>query len=257
MVHYLLNRLPGLAALKGVSSSRKGDVMTSFRSVSLSAVALVAVLVAAPAAAQTDQRQRGFAIGFGGATLTEVNAPVFGGSVGVNLTPDIQITGDFGRMQDVFANFTREDLGILEGDMLTEEGVNLTTKIKMPTTYAIGGVRFLLPTSNPIRPYLTAGGGVAHLHPKLNFVADGLDITSLLMQEPDFNTSFKAETRPMVTGGAGVTFAVARHLTVDLGYKYSRIFIDKTYLQAPAGFSPHQHDGVDVHRFIMGAGFAF
>jgi opacity protein-like surface antigen len=231
--------------------------MASFRPVTLLAVPLIAVLAAPPAAAQSDQRQRGFAIGFGGATFTEVNAPVFGGSVGVNLTPDIQVTGDFGRMQDVFANFTREDLGILERDMLTEEGVNLTTRVKMPTTYAIGSVRFLLPTSNPIRPYLTAGGGVAHLNPKPAFVADGLDITSLVLQDAELNATFKTENRPMVTGGAGLTFAVVRHLTVDLGYKYSRIFIDKVYLQAPAGFSPHQHDGIDVHRFILGAGFTF
>jgi opacity protein-like surface antigen len=226
--------------------------MASVRSAFRLAVPLVAVLIAAPAAAQP---QRGFAIGFGGAAMTEVNSPVFGGSVGVNLTPDVQITGDFGRMQDVFPSFTREDLRVMEGQILTDEGMKLSTKIKMPTVYAMGTVRYLLPTRSAVRPYLTAGGGVAHLSPKPAFVAEGLDVTSLLMQDAEFNTAFKTENRPMVSGGAGVTTSFARHFTVDIGYKYSRIFIDTTYLQDPT--SPHQHDAVDVHRVIVGAGFTF
>ena len=59
---------------------------------------------------------------------------------------------------------------------------------------------------------------------------------------------------------------VARHLAVDIGYKYSRIFIKEDYLQLPAAGSaidswlppsPHQHNKIDVHRLYFGAGYAF
>jgi opacity protein-like surface antigen len=66
---------------------------------------------------------------------------------------------------------------------------------------------------------------------------------------------FRTENRPLAAVGAGVTATVARHIKIDLGYKYSRIFVNTDYLQSPD--SPHQHKNVHVHRVQFGLGYVF
>ena len=55
----------------------------------------------------------------------------------------------------------------------------------------------------------------------------------------------------------GVTVDVLRHLTLDIGYRYSGIFIKTDYQQLPVPVSPHSHTRIDTHRLFAGAGFRF
>lgn len=213
-------------------------------------------LWALPALGQTAADQRGFLVGFTGGSATEVTAPFFGGGVGFNVTPNIQITGDFGRMQDVEAPFTLEDLAIVDQSFRDEMGLISTSTIKMPTNYVTGGVRFRFGTSWPVQPYVLAHAGIAHMSPSPNFSVEGTDLTSLVMQAPYVQEAFREETRPMATFGAGVTARVVRYLQLDFGYKYSGIFIDENFLQ-DYEVSPHAHSRIDTHRFYAGFGLAF
>jgi opacity protein-like surface antigen len=224
------------------------------RNLAIAAASLV--ILAAPALAQPTVDERGYVMGLGGAAITEVNAGSFGGGAGFNLTRHIQVVGEVGRLQDVFASFTKEDFRLLEQEMLTEEGVTMAIRVKMPAVYAIGGLRVLVPTNTLFRPYVTATAGVAHLAPKPTILIEGIDLTGPIMQaEPGARTALRDENRPVVGIGGGITMAVARHFTVDVGYKYSRIFIPEDYLQDDV--SPHQHSGINVHRLQLGLGFTF
>ena len=221
---------------------------------------LVLALMAAPVAAQTGElgppaRERGYVIGFGGPAATAVTSPFFGASAGANVTRNIQLVGEVGRMQDVFATFTRDDLRLAEQDFATTEGAVLAASVKMPTVFATGGVRVLLANNYRVRPYLSAGAGVARLDPKPTFLIEGIDLTSIAMQEPALNTMFDRQIKPMAVVGGGVAVEVVRHFTVHAGYRYSRIFVDTNYLQSPD--SPHNHKGFNVHRAYLGAGVAF
>jgi opacity protein-like surface antigen len=55
--------------------------------------------------------------------------------------------------------------------------------------------------------------------------------------------------------GGGITVNLVNHVKVDVGYKYSPIFVKTNYLQAPE--SPHQHKNVNVHRLQFGLGYTF
>ena len=68
---------------------------------------------------------------------------------------------------------------------------------------------------------------------------------------------FREDTRPMASFGGGVTVDVLRHLTLDIGYRYSGIFIKTDYQQLPVPVSPHSHTRIDTHRLFAGAGFRF
>lgn len=211
--------------------------------------------LAVPALAQGPE-QRGYITAFGGAGLTtEVTSPFFGGSVGADVSRNVQITADFGRIQNVEAKFTREDLAIFARDA-AEAGVAAVATVKMPTNYLSGGIRLHVSSDRTVQPYLMAHGGIAHMSTKPKFTVEGLDMTSVAMTEPAIKAAFKEETRPMATLGAGVTAKVSDHVLVDLGYKYSGIFIKKTFLQDLEG-SPHSHTRIDTHRLYAGLGLTF
>jgi opacity protein-like surface antigen len=76
-----------------------------------------------------------------------------------------------------------------------------------------------------------------------------------VLQEDVFKVAFKDETRPLVSFGGGVAVLLAKHLALDVGYRFSYVFITKDYLQDTS--SPHQHTGVPVNRFYFGGGFVF
>jgi opacity protein-like surface antigen len=216
--------------------------------------AMLAGVLAFAAVAGAQTRDRGYVLGIGGSTTTEVTSPFFGGAVGFNLTPDLWVTGEVGRMHDVYANFTKDDLKAVEQGF-ANEGVLLTTTFKMPTNYVTGGVRWAVPTTYQARPYLTASGGFARLDPKPGFIAQGIDITSVALQEPALKTAFEKQNRPLMSLGGGLSIDVAKHLTADVGYRFSRIFVNTDFLQDIA--SPHAHKGFNLHRAYAGAGVKF
>lgn len=234
---------------------------------SLKAIVAAAALalVSVPAAAQTTQpHQRGYVVGFGGLSATEINSGLFGASAGFNVTRDLQVTVDSGRMLDVQASFTHADLAVLDSAVTAFSGIPLTTTVKMPTNYLTGGVRYLIPVRGPVRPYVAGAAGMAHMSPKPTFTALGVDVSSPILNDPEvgpvFTSTFREETRPMATVGGGVVFTVAQHLYLDLGYRYSGIFIKTDYLQAgglATGISPHDHTRIDVHRAYAGVGVTF
>jgi opacity protein-like surface antigen len=212
------------------------------------------LFVGLPAAAQTPQH--GYVVGLGGVGATEVTSPFFGASVGFNVTPDLVITGEFSRSQDVLSGFTEEDLALADQGMEAVTGLASASKVKMPTNFLTAGIKYLIPASSVVRPYVTGTAGLAFMRPEPTFTWAGFDMTSDVMVEPYMQTVFRDETRPVATVGGGVAVTVARHVTVDTGYMFSGIFIDEDYLQ-DYEVSPHSHSQIYTHRVHVGLGFSF
>ncbi|MEZ5290058.1 MAG: outer membrane beta-barrel protein [Vicinamibacterales bacterium] len=226
--------------------------------------AMMLALVAAgalPVSAQAPHR--GFLTGFGGADATKHASPFFGGAIGVDLGDHVQITADVGRIQNAEPTFTHDDLALVASDAASE-GIVASATSKVPTNYYTAGVRVRTGDRWRFRPYALVHAGVAHMSPKPTFMIEGVDVTSLMMSDLandpgdpySVRQSFREETRPMATVGGGVTTAVTDHVQVDLGYKFSSIFIKKGYLQDFEG-SPHSHNRIDTHRFYAGLGLTF
>lgn len=256
--------------------------MSPRNAVGVIVAAVALVLASVPAAAQSPQTpQRGYVVGLGGLGATQVNSALFGASAGFNVTPDLQITVDAGRMQDVQATFTHDDLALLDQQITSVmNSINgpspFASTVKMPTNYVTGGVRYLVPVRGGVRPYVSGSAGIAHMSPETNFALGGIQLQSFLTQLgqtypellPDIQrltsemntavgTTFREDTRPMASVGGGVSVTVVRHLAFDFGYRYSAIFIQRDYLQGPSDFSPHTHNRIDVHRVYAGVGVTF
>lgn len=211
---------------------------------------------AVPAAAQPVQ-EHGYVVGMGGATVAGVDAPMIGASVGVNVTPNLLITGEVGRMQDIQPRFTRDDLQVLTGEGMYVDGVRVpfTASAKVPAYFVTAGGRYTLPSTGLVRPYLLGSAGWVHIIPEPAFSALGVDITDAMLEQPTLGQAFRKSDRPLASVGGGMLVAVTDHLAMDFGYKFSRVFINTDYLQDPA--SPDQHNGINLHRLYAGIGYGF
>ena len=172
--------------------------------------ACVVVIAFLTAAGQASAQDRTFVQGFGGLSLgsgfgfTNTSTD-FGGVVGTQLTPNLLIVGEAGRMSNVLppvADFLF-DLSPLD--------------YSVSAWYAQGGVRFTTAKRSGIRPYAETSAGFARTSVQLN----GLGSTADLLTT--FGLQFLNRTDPIASAGGGVTFE-SGPLIADVGYRYRRIF---------------------------------
>ena len=147
--------------------------------------------------------------GFGGisvgtSSFGSAAAPSFGGRVNIDLMPNLQAVGEFGRLADLQSSLF---------DLLTYTGVG----VHLNAWYGEGGVRFLAPTrSTAIRPYGEATFGYA----KLNTSISGLSGTADAIADAALVVLNRSQ--PMLGLGGGVE-ARRGPVTIDMGYRFKKI----------------------------------
>jgi hypothetical protein len=175
------------------------------RITSFAAILLATLLAASSVSAQ---ETRASVQGFGGVGVGSFTAPNanFGGAITGDLTPNIQLIGEAGRLGNILPSTTQ---------MLFDlSAVNLSAS----AFYAQGGIR-LTSGSGALRPYAEAAGGIARLTPHVN----GLD--GLPGALTNAGLAFLNRTAPIGTFGAGVTMH-AGNFVADAGYRHHRVFSD-------------------------------
>jgi hypothetical protein len=181
------------------------------RITAFAAILLATVLLTSTASAQARASVQGFG-GLGMGSFTTPNTS-FGGAITGDLTPNIQLIGEVGRLGNILPSTTQ-----LLFD-LSPVGLSASA------FYAQGGVR-LTSGSGALRPYAEASGGIARLTPHVN----GLD--GLPGALTNVGLTFLNQTAPIGTIGAGVTLH-AGNFVADAGYRHHRIFSD-SWMQALA-----------------------
>lgn len=175
------------------------------RITSFAAILLATLFATSTASAQ---EARASVQGFGGLGMGSFTTPNanFGGVLTGDLTPNVQVIGEAGRLGNILPSTTQ---------MLFDlSPVGLTAS----AFYAQGGVR-VTSGSGAIRPYAQASGGIARLTPHvtgLNGVPGALANVGL---------TFLNRTAPLGTVGAGVTLH-AGNFVADAGYRHHRVFSD-------------------------------
>jgi hypothetical protein len=175
------------------------------RITSFAAILFATVLVTSTASAQ---ETRASVQGFGGVGMGSFTTPNtnFGGAITGDLTPNIQVIGEAGRLGNVLPSTTQ-----LLFDL---SPVGLTAS----AFYAQGGIR-LTSGSGALRPYAEAAGGIARLTPHVTGI-DGLPGALA-----NVGLTFLNRTAPIGTLGAGVTVH-AGNFVADAGYRRHQVFSD-------------------------------
>jgi opacity protein-like surface antigen len=175
--------------------------------ITLFAAILLATLFTAPLAYA--QEPKASLQGFGGIGVNSVNTlhPTFGGTIVGDLTPNIQLLGEVGRLGDVLPSRTQTLIGLTPVDL------------SVSAFYGSGGVR-LSARPSAVRPYVEASAGIARLQPQVSGISTGLP--SVLT---NVGLSLLNRTSPIASLGGGVTLQ-GGPLFADIGYRHVRVLSD-------------------------------
>ena len=130
-------------------------------------------------------------------------SPTFGGALTADLTPNIQVIGEVGRMSDIKPPLL---------DLLDLTPVDL----RVSAWYGEGGVRFIASPHSAVRPYAEATAGFARLSTGLSGLGGRTDAVI------DAGLAFLNRTEPLLGVGGGVLLQ-GGPLALDLGYRYKKI----------------------------------
>ena len=173
----------------------------------LTALSILLAVCLAPSSALAQDRTAS-AVGFGGASLnpfsTSPSKIDFGVTVGKELTPNIQVIGEFGRIGDMLPTLTAAALELTPYD------------VQVAALYGEGGVRLLAAPGSGVNPYVEATAGIARLTPHVTgfgLVTDAIASTGL---------NFLRSTDPILGVGGGLLLR-GGPVVADVGYRYKQI----------------------------------
>jgi opacity protein-like surface antigen len=195
-------------------------------------VTVLSILVLlAPSAVQAQARSQ--VQGFGGFTFGDTAAAsTFGGNVALELTDNILIVGEAGRLSDIKPSLLDTILDFTPVDL------------RLSAWYGEAGVRFSA-SGSAIRPYAEATAGFARLHAGLGGI-NGVPGSVI-----DGALGFLDRTEPLMGVGGGVIMQ-GGPLVVDLGYRYKKILADNSLQSLLNG-----GDDFDVSQMRVGVGVRF
>ena len=128
----------------------------------------------------------------------------FGGRVGFEITPGIQLLGEFGRIGNVLPEFVALPLSFAPVDL------------RVSAFYGEGGVRFLAAPRSAVSPYVEGTAGVAHL----SFGINGIGFAGAAVARAALNL---VDQRDPIVGAGGGVLLHGGPLQFDLGYRYKRV----------------------------------
>ena len=157
----------------------------------------------------------------------------FGGRVGFEVVPGVQLMGEFGRLGNVLPELVNVGLAFTRVDL------------RASAFYGEGGVRLLAAPHSAVSPYVEGSAGVAHLR----FGINGINGTAAAIARAALNLVDTSD--PMVGTGAGIVFH-GGPLQLDLGYRYKRILPGSA---VSSFISAGQK--LDAHQVRFGVGLRF
>ena len=196
-----------------------------------------------PAAAQ--DADKGYVEGVVQSAFGNVTSQSYGAEIGVTVKPNIQVFVEAGMVRDVATSSIGAAAQLIAG-FLSQTQANVAFRVKQPVTFGVAGLKFVVPTAGPIRPYVLGGGGMASVKQDVTFTVGGSDVTSNLTSQygvqlgTDLSGSF---TKPMLVAGAGAMWPAWKRLVVDIQFRFGRIFAED--------------GGINVSRAGIGVGVRF
>jgi len=171
------------------------------------ALSLLLAAGLAPAAAMAQDRTAS-AIGFGGTSLnsfsTSASKVDFGFNVAKELTPNIQVVGEFGRIGNMLPSLSSGLLAFTPYD------------VSLSAFYGEGGVRLLAAPDSGVSPYVEATAGIARLSPHVS----GFGSTADAILGVGFG--FLRSTEPILGVGGGFMLR-GGPIVADVGYRYKQV----------------------------------
>jgi hypothetical protein len=197
------------------------------------ALAVCGLLAAASTASA--QQSNGFVQGFGGLRVGTTSSAdtAFGAVVSGNLTSNIQVLGEAGRISNILPSTV---------DTLFDFS---PVGFGVSAWYAEGGIRLTTGRGSGIHPYAETSAGFARMRGELTGLDGGTAATIA-----NIGLRFLDRTDPMASVGGGFTIG-GGPFVADLGYRYRKIFTSSWVDALTLGDSLH------TNEVRLGIGFRF
>jgi opacity protein-like surface antigen len=159
------------------------------------------------------------------------------GEFGVRVARHLFVFAEVGQFHNVQPSMVQPAVDAADAS-LASSGATVTGTGRVPAWHTIGGVRYSIPARGGVSPYVLGGAGFARLSPTAQFIYQdgtlpgatitptiGDDVTAQVVSSGAFLQP-AATNAFMFTAGGGVEVPVAPHVSVDAGYRVSRISAD-------------------------------
>jgi len=195
---------------------------------------LVAVSLCAPGAVAAQDRTAAVT-GFGAASLQSFDTPSidFGANISKELTPYIQVVGEFGHIGNMLPSLTSGLLLLSPYD------------VRVSAYYGEGGVRLMGAPGSHVNPYVEATAGFARLTPRVSGLGSGLSALTVA------GLNLLGTTDPLLGFGGGVLLG-GGPVVADLGYRYKQVARGNSFAELLGAGQP-----LHAHQVRFGFGVRF
>jgi opacity protein-like surface antigen len=204
-------------------------------------MAMSSVAFAQPASGES----KGFIEGVAQSAFGNVTSQSFGVEGGVAFAPRIEVIAEFGVVRDSSPKSLGVSAQVIASGLADAQGTTVSYSVKQPIGFGQIGIRYTIPHSNKLHPYVEIAGGLAKVKRDVRFTLGGTDVTDSLAK---YNTVLGtdlagSESKLIIGGGGGVVYDITKTVVFDASYRFSRINTDPT--------------GTNVNRVGAGVGIRF
>ena len=171
----------------------------------------------------------GFIEGVAQSAFGNVTSQSFGIEGGVMLTPRIAVIAEFGLVRDVAPKTLGTTAQVIASSLTTLQSAAVAFSVKQPVGFGQVGVRYIIPHSDKLHPYVEVAGGLAKVKRDVAFTVGGTDVTDKLSTTYGIvlGTDLAGtESKLMIGGGGGVVYNVTTAVIFDASYRFDRVSTD-------------------------------
>lgn len=189
---------------------------------------LVGMLAVSGAAYAQSGDSTGFIEGVAQSAFGNVTSQSFGVEGGISITPTIDVVVDLGMVRDSSPKSLGAAAQLVAGGLTAVQSGAVSYSVTQPITFGMVGVRYTIPRSDKLHPYVEASGGLARVKRDVRFTIAGTDVTDNLSKYNAVLGSDLAgtESKAIFGGGVGVVYDITPTVIFDASYRFNRIATD-------------------------------
>lgn len=194
-------------------------------------LASMAVMSGATAQAQSASaavESTGYVEGLVQSAFGNVTSQSFGAEGGYRVGQRMHVFVELGRVRDTAPKSIGAAAQIIAGYLTQVQTAAVTFSVKQPMEFGIAGIRYTVPYSDRIEPYVIGGVGLARVTRDVGFTIGGSDVTETI---GTYGVALGkdlagTEDKLMISAGGGVIWKVRAPIFLDATYRYGRVATD-------------------------------
>ena len=194
----------------------------------IAAVLAGMVVLSGVAEAQTSPDELGYVQGIVQSAFGNVTSQSFGAEGGLRVGTNLHVFVEVGRARDTAPDTIGAAAQIIASYLTRIQSAAVTFSVRQPLAFGLAGIRYGVPYSESIEPYVVGGLGLARVTRDVGFTVGGTDVTATI---GNYGVALGSdlsgdETKLMITAGGGVVWRLKSGVFFDAGYRYGHAFTD-------------------------------